>query len=53
MSKVTEIGKNAFNKCDNLKEVVLLHTSKVSLGANAFPAGTTIYVRDNSLEQGD
>lgn len=53
LPKVKSIGKNAFNKCVNLKKVILLHTDKVTLGANAFPAQAEIFVRSDGLQQGE
>lgn len=48
-STVTEIKANAFNGCSSLKYVNILAASPATLGANAFPTTTGVYVKPSKL----
>ena len=48
-STVTEIKANAFNGCSSLKYVNILAASPATLGANAFPTTSGVYVKPSKL----
>ena len=48
-STVTEIKDNAFNGCSSLKYVNILAASPATLGANAFPTTSGVYVKPSKL----
>lgn len=47
---VTSIGNSAFRNCNSLKTIVLFPKIPPTLGSDAIPATTTIYVQQSSKE---